>query len=63
MSCESHALEGFARRIGQIPIRLTREHSSYVFSALLNAVLRSALSMVASGVASFETVDRAWWVS
>jgi 3-hydroxybutyryl-CoA dehydrogenase len=53
-------LAAFARRIGQIPIRLAKESSSYVFNAMLNAVLRAATSLAASQVTSVENVDRAW---
>jgi 3-hydroxybutyryl-CoA dehydrogenase len=53
-------LEAFARRIGQIPIRLAKESSGYVLNAMLNAVLRAATSLAARQVTSFENVDRAW---
>jgi 3-hydroxybutyryl-CoA dehydrogenase len=53
-------LEAFAHRIGQIPIRLTRESHSYVFNAMLNAFLRAATSLVSKQVTSVENVDRAW---
>lgn len=53
-------LEAFAHRIGQIPIRLAKESSSYVFNAMLNAVLRAATGLAAKQVTSFENVDRAW---
>jgi 3-hydroxybutyryl-CoA dehydrogenase len=53
-------LEAFARRIGQIPIRLERENNSYVFNTLRNALLRSATSLAARQVTSFQNVDRAW---
>jgi 3-hydroxybutyryl-CoA dehydrogenase len=53
-------LEAFALRIGQIPIRLTRESHSYVFNAMLNAFLRAATSLVSKQVTSVENVDRAW---
>ncbi len=53
-------LEAFAHRIGQVPIRLKKENSSYVFNNMLNSLLRSAVSLAASGVTSFENVDRAW---
>jgi 3-hydroxybutyryl-CoA dehydrogenase len=53
-------LEAFARRIGQIPIRLSKENYSYVFNNMLNALLRSATSLVANEVTSYENVDRAW---
>ena len=51
---------GFARRIGQIPIRLRRESFGYVFNALYNAINREALTLVANRIASVEDVDRAW---
>jgi 3-hydroxybutyryl-CoA dehydrogenase len=53
-------LENFAKRIGQIPIRLAKESSSYVLNSMLNAVLRAATSLAAKQVTSFENVDRAW---
>jgi 3-hydroxybutyryl-CoA dehydrogenase len=53
-------LEAFAQRIGQIPIRLERESSGYVFNAMLNPLLRAATSLAADGVTSFQNVDRAW---
>jgi 3-hydroxybutyryl-CoA dehydrogenase len=53
-------LEAFARRIGQIPIRLEKESSSYVLNSMLNAVLHAATSLAARQVTSVENVDRAW---
>ena len=53
-------LVAFARRIGQIPIRLQKEHHGYVFNAMLNAVNREALTLAAEGVVALEDVDRAW---
>jgi len=53
-------LEAFAKRIGQIPIRLEKENYAYVFNSMLNALLRTATSLAARGVASFEDIDRAW---
>lgn len=53
-------LRRLARHIDQIPIVLTREHEGYVFNAMLNAVLRTAVELVVDGVTSFEEVDRAW---
>jgi len=53
-------LIGFARRIGQIPIRLEREHVGYVFNSMLNAVNREALTLAANGVVPFQDVDRSW---
>lgn len=53
-------LEAFARRIGQIPIVCQKENHGYVFNAMLNALNRAALTLVANGVASVQDVDRAW---
>lgn len=53
-------LVAFARRIGQIPILLEKEHSGYVFNTMLSGLIRSALSLVVDGVATPEDVDRAW---
>jgi 3-hydroxybutyryl-CoA dehydrogenase len=53
-------LLAFARRIGQIPIRLRRESYGYVFNAMYTAINEAALTLVANGVASLEDVDRAW---
>jgi len=50
----------FARRIGQIPIELHREHHGYVFNAMYTAVNREAITMAERGVASIEDIDRAW---
>jgi 3-hydroxybutyryl-CoA dehydrogenase len=53
-------LVAFARRIGQIPITLAREHVGYVLNAMLSAVNREALTLAASGVVPLADVDRAW---
>ena len=53
-------LMAFARRIGQIPIRLRRENYNYVFNAMYTALNTAAISLAANGVASVEDVDRAW---
>jgi 3-hydroxybutyryl-CoA dehydrogenase len=53
-------LVALGRRIGQIPIRLQRESTGYVFNAMYTAINREAMTLVANGVASVEDVDRAW---
>jgi len=50
----------FARRIGQVPIELRREHNGYVFNAMYTAVNREAITMAEQGVASIEDIDRSW---
>lgn len=53
-------LRAFAKRIGQISIVLNKESPGYVFNAILNAGLGAALTILMSGVASVEEIDRAW---
>ncbi|MGA3184250.1 MAG: 3-hydroxyacyl-CoA dehydrogenase [Candidatus Dormibacteria bacterium] len=55
-------LVDFARRLGQIPIRMHRESIGYVFNAVYTAMNRAAITLVANDVASVEDVDRAWMV-
>lgn len=50
----------FAKRIGQIPIVLKKEHNGYVFNHMLMALLDSALSIASNGISTPEEVDRAW---
>jgi 3-hydroxybutyryl-CoA dehydrogenase len=50
----------FARRIGQVPIELRREHNGYVFNAMYSALNREAITLAQQGVASIEDIDRAW---
>ena len=56
----TECLLAFARRIGQIPIRVRRENFGYVFNALYTAINREALTLVANGITSVTDVDRAW---
>lgn len=50
----------FAVSIGQIAIMLRKESNGYVFNAMLSSICTAAMSLVTSGVASIEDVDRAW---
>lgn len=50
----------FARRIGQVPIELHREHNGYVFNSMYSALNTAAISLAQQGVASIEDIDRAW---
>ena len=50
----------FAVSIGQIAIMLRRESNGYVFNAILSSICTAAMTLVTSGVASIEDVDRAW---
>lgn len=49
-----------ARRVGQFPLLLRREHPGYVFNWLLQAVLKAALELVALDVVDAGDVDRSW---
>ena len=47
-------------KIGKIPVRLKKEVSGYIVNRLQAAILREAVDLVTSGVASAEEVDRAF---
>jgi 3-hydroxybutyryl-CoA dehydrogenase len=53
-------LQAFAQRIGQVPIRYKQETHGYIFNAMLGAIMREALTLVANDVARVEDVDRSW---
>jgi len=50
----------FARRIGQVPIELHREHNGYVFNSMYSALNSAAITLAQRGVASIEDIDRSW---
>jgi 3-hydroxybutyryl-CoA dehydrogenase len=50
----------FARRIGQVPIELRREHNGYVFNSMYGALNAAAIALAQQGVASIEDIDRSW---
>jgi 3-hydroxybutyryl-CoA dehydrogenase len=50
----------FARRIGQVPIELRREHNGYVFNSMYSALNTAAITLAEQGVASIEDIDRSW---
>ena len=50
----------FARRIGQVPIELPREHNGYVFNSMCGALNTAAITLAQQGVASIEDIDRSW---
>ncbi len=47
-------------KLGKVPVRLKREVSGYIVNRLQAAILREAVDLVATGVASAEEVDRAF---
>jgi 3-hydroxybutyryl-CoA dehydrogenase len=50
----------FARRIGQLPIELRREHNGYVFNSMYSALNSAAITLAQQGVATIEDIDRSW---
>jgi 3-hydroxybutyryl-CoA dehydrogenase len=52
-------LYAFAKRIGQIPLVLEKEHPEYVVNAILGAINSTAIGLVENGIASPEDIDRA----
>ncbi|MFN3191317.1 MAG: 3-hydroxyacyl-CoA dehydrogenase NAD-binding domain-containing protein [Aureliella sp.] len=55
-----HNLRKFTERIGLDPLVLRKEQPGYVFNWMLQALLRSALDLVAKDVVDPEDVDRSW---
>lgn len=52
-------LTEFAKRIGQVPLVLKKEHAEYVVNAILAAMNSTAIRLYTEGVASIEAIDRA----
>jgi 3-hydroxybutyryl-CoA dehydrogenase len=50
----------FARRVGQLPVELRREHNGYVFNSMYGALNTAAIALAQRGVASIEDIDRSW---
>ena len=50
-------------KVGKIPVRLRKEVSGYIANRLQAALLREAMDLVDSGVASAEAVDKAFRLS
>jgi 3-hydroxybutyryl-CoA dehydrogenase len=55
-------LRAFAKRIGQVPLVLKKEHARYVMNNLLQAINDTAFMLFESGVASVEDIDRAFMI-
>jgi 3-hydroxybutyryl-CoA dehydrogenase len=55
-------LRAFARRIGQVPLVLKKEHARYVMNDFLEAINSTAVRLFESGVASVEDIDRAFMI-
>jgi 3-hydroxyacyl-CoA dehydrogenase len=50
-------------KVGKIPVQLQKEVSGYIVNRLQAALLREAIDLVDSGVASAEAVDKAFRLS
>ena len=55
-------LRAFARRIGQVPLVLKKEHAPYVMMIFFEAINSTAIRLFESGVASAEDIDRAFMI-
>jgi 3-hydroxybutyryl-CoA dehydrogenase len=53
----------FARRIGQCPMLLKKEHPEYVMNTFYGVIHTTAVELFYRGVASFQDIDRAWMLS
>jgi 3-hydroxybutyryl-CoA dehydrogenase len=53
----------FARRIGQVPIVLRKEHPEYVMNGLWDVIFAKAIDLYRSGVASLADIDRTWMLA
>lgn len=53
-------LHAFAQRIGQIPIFVQKENRGYVFNAMLDSLLRAAVTLNRNNIASVKDIDRSW---
>lgn len=55
-------LRAFAKRIGQVPLVLKKEHAGYVMNSILGAINDAAFNLLNDGVASAEDTDRAFMI-
>jgi 3-hydroxybutyryl-CoA dehydrogenase len=55
-------LRAFARRIGQVPLVLKKEHARYVMNDFMEAINSTAFRLLEGGVASVEDIDRAFMI-
>lgn len=53
----------FARRIGQYPMVLKKEHPEYVMNAFYGVMHWTAFELFYKGIASYQDIDRAWMIS
>lgn len=53
----------FAEAIGMVPLELKKEQPGYILNSMLVPLLSSAESLLANGVADFETIDKTWKIA
>lgn len=53
----------FSIEIGMVPIPVLQEKNGYVLNSWLTALLKSSMSLLVSGVATFEDVDRTYMIT
>lgn len=53
-------LQRYVKSTGGVPLVLRKEYPGYVLNAMLGPVLGCALTLVVTGVAEMEAVDRGW---
>ena len=57
------AVTRFAIEIGMLPIPVQKEQNGYVINSLLIPVLNAAISLLANGVSTPETIDRTYMIN
>ena len=55
-------LRSFAKRIGQVPLVLKKEHARYVMNDFMEAINSTAIRLFESDVASVQDIDRAFMI-
>lgn len=58
-SAVAEQAEAIMQRLGKVPIRVAKDITGFIANRLQHALVREALSMVASGVAAPEDIDKA----
>jgi 3-hydroxybutyryl-CoA dehydrogenase len=53
----------FARRIGQYPMLVKKEHPEYVMNTFYGVIHWTAFELFYKGIASYQDIDRAWMIS
>jgi len=51
------------RNIGLLPLMVMRESTGFIFNRIWHAIKMESMTVVESGVASIQDVDRAWMIA